>query len=166
MFRSNLRKLNLILGSNFHHSARLNSENINILDKNKSRWITLNNPKQRNILSFEILKKLKECLDIGGADCQIHCVVIQAEGNVFSAGHDLKELAPDNKENHKKLFDLCSEVMLTIRNLPVPVVAKVKGHAAAAGCQLVASCDIVVAAETAKFSTPGYNLAAVLNVLL
>ncbi|RWS24470.1 enoyl-CoA hydratase domain-containing protein 3-like protein [Leptotrombidium deliense] len=86
----------------------------------------------------------------------LRCIVIGSNDKVFSAGHDLKELtSKTGQDYHKTVFDVCSQVMLAIRNMPVPVIAEVKGVAAAAGCQLVAATDIAIASEEAMFSTPG-----------
>lgn len=88
----------------------------------------------------------------------LRCIVLSAKGNVFSAGHNLKELTKETGSNHHQLiFNRCSELMLSIMKSPVPVIAKVDGLATAAGCQLVATCDIVVCSDRSKFSTPGAN---------
>ncbi|CAL4205431.1 unnamed protein product [Meganyctiphanes norvegica] len=118
------------------------------------RTITLNNLKTRNALSLEMLTELEEALTRPSVD--LRCIILCAAGKVFSAGHNLKELtSADGRSHHQIVFDNCSSMMLKIQQLPVPVIAKVNGIAAAAGCQLVASCDIVVATENSSFSTPG-----------
>ncbi|XP_013775159.1 enoyl-CoA hydratase domain-containing protein 3, mitochondrial-like [Limulus polyphemus] len=123
--------------------------------ENGVRRITLNNPKKRNILSLSMLDSLKE--DLSNLDKNnLSCILISGNGPVFSSGHDLQELTTKTGEDyHKKIFSRCTEVMMAIHNCPVPVIAQVRGLAAAAGCQLIASCDIVVASEKSKFSTPG-----------
>lgn len=129
------------------------------VDDDGVRRITLNNPKQRNVLSFEVLTHLRDHLTDVDSRRHIGCVVVNAVGTVFSAGHDLRELTTSHSRGRQReLFDLCADVMMRIAQLSVPVVAQVGGHAAAAGCQLVASCDIVVASDSAKFSTPGINV--------
>ncbi len=118
--------------------------------------LTLNRPKKFNPLSEEMLDGLQAELDSIGADESIRVVVIQAEGKAFSAGHDLKEMRSNpTKAFYDHLFAKCSKMMLTINRLPQPVIARVQGIATAAGCQLVANCDLAVAADTAKFATSG-----------
>ena len=91
-----------------------------------------------------------------GADKSVRSIVLRGEGKVFSAGHNLKEMtAETGYDYHMKIFDTCERMMLTVGQVPVPVLAVVTGIAAAAGCQLVSSCDIVIATPTAQFSTPG-----------
>ncbi|KPP66924.1 hypothetical protein Z043_114533 [Scleropages formosus] len=123
------------------------------------RTITLNNPRKRNALSLAMLSSLQEDLlaDIDSEELRV--IVISAEGPVFSSGHDLKELiSAQGQDYHHRVFSACAEVMTLIQDLPVPVIAKVNGVATAAGCQLVASCDIVVATETSTFATPGVSV--------
>ena len=118
--------------------------------------LTLNRPKKFNPLSEEMLDALQVALDGIGQDESIRVVVIQAEGKAFSAGHDLKEMrANPTKGFYDHLFAKCSKMMLTINQLPQPVIARVQGIATAAGCQLVANCDLAVAADSAQFATSG-----------
>ncbi|KAI1279571.1 Enoyl-CoA hydratase domain-containing protein 3, mitochondrial [Halotydeus destructor] len=120
------------------------------------RTITLNNTKKRNALSLAMLESLANNL---GDNEQLKCIVINAKGPAFSAGHDLSEFTSEQgSSHHKSVFNFCSQVMLTIRNVPVPVIAQVDGVAAAAGCQLAATCDFVIATEQSTFSTPGANV--------
>uniref|UniRef100_A0A1A7X063 Enoyl-CoA hydratase domain-containing protein 3, mitochondrial n=2 Tax=Iconisemion striatum TaxID=60296 RepID=A0A1A7X063_9TELE len=123
------------------------------------RRIILNNPKKRNALSLSMLESLRENI-LTDADCDdLRVIVISAKGPVFSSGHDLKELtSSQGREHHTKVFNTCTEVMTLIQDVPVPVIAMVNGVATAAGCQLVASCDIVVATEKSTFATPGVNV--------
>lgn len=86
----------------------------------------------------------------------LRCIVLSAEGKIWSAGHNLKELNTDDTALQASVFQKLSDIVLDIRKLPVPVIAKVNGLAAAAGCQLAVSCDIIVASDKSKFSTPGY----------
>jgi len=121
--------------------------------------ITLNRPDKFNALSMEMLSALETTLDSVGANDDIRVVVLEAKGRGFCAGHDLKEMDADRSEKFaQQLFRLCSEVMLKIVNLPQPVIAKVHATAVAAGCQLVASCDLAYASNKAKFGVNGINL--------
>ncbi|KAK3864754.1 hypothetical protein Pcinc_029583 [Petrolisthes cinctipes] len=121
------------------------------------RRITLADPKTRNSLSLEMLEALHSA--VVKTDPALRCIVLEAEGKVFSAGHNLKELTQkEGKGHHNRVFDACADLMLGLANLRVPVVAKVDGVATAAGCQLVASCDIVIATHNSSFSTPGGNV--------
>ncbi|CAB1421811.1 unnamed protein product [Pleuronectes platessa] len=123
------------------------------------RRIILNNPKKRNALSLSMLESLRENLvtDVDSDDLRV--IIISAKGPVFSSGHDLKELtSAQGREYHTKVFHTCAEVMSLIQDIPVPVVAMVNGVATAAGCQLVASCDIAVVTEQSTFATPGVNV--------
>jgi enoyl-CoA hydratase/carnithine racemase len=117
--------------------------------------LTLNHPERRNALSRAMLQDLKRSLDRAAADGQVRAVVIRATGPVFSSGHDLRELVGQPEADVAALFDLCTDVMETVRTLPKPVIAQVHALATAAGCQLVATCDLVVASEEATFATPG-----------
>jgi enoyl-CoA hydratase/carnithine racemase len=121
-------------------------------------FLTLNNPEKRNALSRALLAALKEELGRLAHDRNVRVVILRAEGPAFSAGHDLRELVDGDAEGYATLFALCSEVMEAIRKLPKPVIAQVQGVATAAGCQLAATCDLVVAAENATFSTPGVKI--------
>lgn len=121
--------------------------------------LTLNNPKQFNTLSVALLSALQKALDEIAKDKSIRVVVIAAEGKAFCAGHNLKEMrAHSDREFHQALFNQCSQMMLTINLMPQVVIAKVQGIATAAGCQLVAACDLAVASRTAKFATSGINV--------
>lgn len=122
--------------------------------------LTLNQPERKNSLSMAMLEALFEELEIIASDTETRVVVLAANGNVFCAGHDLREVREqfDSHEFQLALFNQCSKVMQQIVNLPKPVIARVTGVATAAGCQLVASCDLAVAADTARFATPGVNI--------
>lgn len=120
--------------------------------------LTLHNPRRRNALSRALLGQLEaELEDLARGDGG-KVVVLASRGPVFSSGHDLRELAEGNVEDHHAIFALCSRVMEALRALPQPVIAQVQGLATAAGCQLVASCDLAVASEEAAFATPGVNI--------
>ena len=121
--------------------------------------LTLNNAKQFNALSVALLSALQKELDAIAEDQTIRVVVIAAEGKAFCAGHNLKEMrAHSDRAFHQALFNQCSQMMLTLNRMPQVVIAKVQGIATAAGCQLVASCDLAVASSTAKFATSGINV--------
>jgi enoyl-CoA hydratase/carnithine racemase len=120
--------------------------------------LTLNNPEKRNALSRDMLTALKEQLQRSAANPAVRVVVLRAAGRVFSSGHDLRELVGCSESECSSLFALCTEVMETIRKLPRPVIAQVQGLATAAGCQLVATSDLVVASEDAAFATPGVKI--------
>ncbi|XP_047610605.1 enoyl-CoA hydratase domain-containing protein 3, mitochondrial [Phacochoerus africanus] len=123
------------------------------------RSIVLNNPKRRNALSLAMLKSLQSDLLHEAESRDLKVIVISAEGPVFSSGHDLKELtAEQGPDYHAEVFRACSEVMMLIQNHPVPIIAMVNGLATAAGCQLVASCDIAVASDKSSFATPGVTI--------
>ena len=118
--------------------------------------LTLNRPKQFNALSSAMLAAFQAELDAIKGDGTVRVVVIAAQGRAFCAGHDLKELqAHRSRQFYDDLFAQCSRVMLTINTMPQPVIAKVQGIATAAGCQLVAQCDLAIAADTAEFATSG-----------
>ena len=120
--------------------------------------LTLNNPQRRNALSARTLAALEERLDEIAHDPAARVVVIRSEGPVFSSGHDLNELVNGSADDYATVFDACTRVMEAIRLLPKPVIAQVQGLATAAGCQLVATCDLAVAADTAAFATPGVQI--------
>jgi enoyl-CoA hydratase/carnithine racemase len=121
--------------------------------------LTLNRPHAFNALSEAMLAALQQEFDAIGEDEAARVVVLAAEGKAFCAGHDLKEMrGKPSLEYYERLFSQCSEMMLGIQRLPVPVIARVQGVATAAGCQLVAMCDLAVAASTAKFAVSGVNL--------
>ena len=120
--------------------------------------LTLNRPDARNALSAALMSALLEALSRAATDPLARVVVIAGAGPAFCAGHDLREMRADQRrETYERLFAQCSELMLAIVRLPKPVIAEVHGVATAAGCQLVATCDLAVAAEDARFATPGVN---------
>ncbi|CAI8023133.1 Enoyl-CoA hydratase domain-containing protein 3, mitochondrial [Geodia barretti] len=120
--------------------------------------LRLNNPTRRHALSSEVLAALKDRLGSIMEDSTIKVVVLRSEGPVFSSGHDLRELVGSDEESYTHIFAECTEVMEAIRLLPQPVIAQVQGLATAAGCQLVATCDLAVASEDAGFCTPGVQI--------
>jgi len=120
--------------------------------------LTLNRPKRFNALSEEMLEALAEAIGALADDAEVRCVVIAARGRAFCAGHDLKQMrASPDEAYYQRLFTRCSALMQAIVALPVPVIARVQGIATAAGCQLVASCDLAVAARSARFAVSGIN---------
>jgi enoyl-CoA hydratase/carnithine racemase len=128
-------------------------------DANGITTLTLNRPTQYNALSEALLSDLQSALDAIGKDETVRVVVIAGSGPAFCAGHDLKQMrANPRKEYYQKLFAQCSSVMLAIARIPQPVIARVHGIATAAGCQLVAQCDLAVASDNAKFAVSGINV--------
>lgn len=121
--------------------------------------LTLNRPAARNSLSLELLAALQEALDAIARDETARVVVIAGNGPAFCAGHDVKELrANPGRQAYETVFGRCSQMMMSVVRLPKPVIARVHGMATAAGCQLVASCDLAVAGASARFCTPGVNI--------
>jgi enoyl-CoA hydratase/carnithine racemase len=120
--------------------------------------ITMNRPEKRNALSSEMMRELNDALRALSAEPEVRAIVLAANGPAFSAGHDLRELVDGDINRYRAVFDLCTELMETIQVIPQPVIARVHRIATAAGCQLVATCDLAVAAEDAKFATPGVNI--------
>ncbi|XP_037946778.1 enoyl-CoA hydratase domain-containing protein 3, mitochondrial isoform X2 [Teleopsis dalmanni] len=121
------------------------------------REITLNEAKTRNSLSLAMMDSILENLTKDINNEELRCIILSANGPVWSAGHNLKELANSDECEQTEVFNKLTEIIMNIYQAPVPVIAKVNGLAAAAGCQLVASCDIVVCSDKSSFSTPGAN---------
>jgi enoyl-CoA hydratase/carnithine racemase len=120
--------------------------------------VTLERPERRNALSFDLMQELARCLDGIGSTPEVRVVILQAAGKVFSSGHDLGEMTGRDIEDYRRTFDLCTELMTKIQSIPQPVIAQVQGMATAAGCQLVATCDLAVASSEATFATPGVKI--------
>ena len=120
--------------------------------------LTLNRPAKRNALSLELMLELTAALRALEATPGVRAIVLKAHGKVFSSGHDLAEFPGRDLAFYRELFDACVLLMETIQAVPQPVIAQVQGIATAAGCQLVATCDLAVAAETATFATPGIKI--------
>ncbi len=120
--------------------------------------ITLNRPEKRNALSLELMGEVIEALDEVSARPEARVIVIEGAGQAFSAGHDLSEMIGREADFYERLFDVCTVMMERIHAVPQPVIAKVHGIATAAGCQLVAACDLAVAAEGTRFATPGVKI--------
>jgi enoyl-CoA hydratase/carnithine racemase len=120
--------------------------------------VTLNRPEQRNALSTGLMRELTGELERQSARPDVRAIVLRAAGPAFSAGHDLKELVGRTLEDEQAVFDVCTRLMETIQRIPQPVIAAVQGVATAAGCQLVATCDLAIASEAATFATPGVKI--------
>jgi len=120
--------------------------------------LTLNRPAQRNALSRELMREVIAALDGVREDPEVRAVVIAGRGAAFSAGHDLSEMLGLTLDDYREIFALCTRMMNAIHTLPQPVIARVHGMATAAGCQLVAACDLVVASSEARFATPGVKI--------
>src|ERR671915_1889831 len=120
--------------------------------------VTMNRPKKRNALSLEHMRELLSLFEKIGERRDASVVILCGEGPAFCAGHDLSEMVGRDPRFYRHLFDVCCELMETIQEMPQPVIAQVHGVATAAGCQLAATCDLVVAAEEARFATPGVKI--------
>ena len=120
--------------------------------------VTLNRPNRRNALSLELMLELLDCLEHIGKDKELRAVILAAAGKVFSSGHDLTEMVGKDINEYRRTFDICCDLMTKIQFIPQPVIAEIQGVATAAGCQLVATCDLAIAAEEASFATPGVRI--------
>jgi len=120
--------------------------------------LTLDRPDKRNALSLELMERLECALADIGRRRDVAVVILGANGSVFSSGHDLGELVDRSVRDYQQVFDQCTELMSTIQRIPQPVIAMVRGVATAAGCQLVATCDLAFADEGASFGTPGVKI--------
>lgn len=120
--------------------------------------LTLNRPEKRNALSLQTMQELLAALRTVGENLEIKVVLLKANGPVFSAGHDLSEMVDRDLDTYRNLFDVCVESMEMIQTIVQPVIAVVQGPATAAGCQLVATCDLAVASDSAWFATPGVKI--------
>src|SRR6266478_660813 len=120
--------------------------------------VTLNRPSRRNALSLGLMNELIACLNDIGGDGDIRAVILAAAGPAFCSGHDLTETVGRDINQYRRLFDVCTELMEKLQSIPQPVIAEVRGIATAAGCQLVASCDLAIASEQASFATPGVRI--------
>jgi enoyl-CoA hydratase/carnithine racemase len=120
--------------------------------------VTLNRPEWRNALSLDLMLELIRCLDDFASNSEIRAVILAASGKVFSSGHDLSEMVGRTVGDYRRLFDVCTELMVKIQSIPQPVIAQVQGVATAAGCQLVATCDLAIASDQGAFATPGVKI--------
>ncbi len=120
--------------------------------------VTLNRSERRNALSLDLMCELIECLDAIGRNDQVRAVILAAAGKVFCSGHDLGEMVGRTAAEYRRTFEVCTELMEKLQSIPQPVIAQVQGLATAAGCQLVATCDLAIASEDAAFATPGVKI--------
>ena len=139
-------------------ATTIDTRHVLVRDDGAAATITLNRPEKRNALSLELMEELIGVLRAAGADPRVRAIVIEGAGPAFSAGHDLAEMVGRDVGFYQRLFDTCSELMEAIHRVPQPVIAKVRGIATAAGCQLVAACDLAIAADEARFATPGVKI--------
>jgi len=133
-------------------------ETLSVSREDTAAVVTLNRPERRNALSLALMRELIACLDQIGRDREVRAVILAAAGRAFCSGHDLSEMTGRRVDEYRLIFDVCSELMMKISAIPQPVIAQVQGVATAAGCQLVATCDLAVAAEEAWFATPGVQI--------
>jgi enoyl-CoA hydratase/carnithine racemase len=120
--------------------------------------VTLNRPDRRNALSLDLMLELLDCLERIGQASELRAVILAAAGKVFSSGHDLCEMVGRDINEYRQIFNVCCDLMAKIQSIPQVVIAEVQGVATAAGCQLVATCDLAIAAEEARFATPGVRI--------
>ena len=132
--------------------------NLSLQREQQTAVVTLNRPERRNALSLELMLELMECLDEIARDAGLRAVILAAAGKVFCSGHDLTEMLGRSVSEYRRIFEVCTELMTKIQSIPQPVIAQVQGLATAAGCQLVATCDLAVACEEAAFATPGVRI--------
>ncbi len=133
-------------------------KNLTLEFQNAIAIVTLHRPSRRNALSLELMQEVVGLLGVLEQDPEVRCIILGASGKVFCAGHDLGEMVGCAVSDYRMLFDTCTQLMEKIQAIPQPVIAEVQGMATAAGCQLVASCDLVVAADEATFATPGVRI--------
>jgi len=133
-------------------------QTITVCFENPLATVSLSRPEKRNALSLLCMRELIEVLDNIGRTPEIRAVILAATGKAFSSGHDLSEMTGRTLPEYRELFDVCTELMQKIQSIPQPVVAQVQGIATAAGCQLVATCDLAIASEEASFATPGVKI--------
>ena len=120
--------------------------------------VTLNRPTRRNALSLDMMRELIACLEELGGNPEVRAIILAAAGPAFCAGHDMSEMIGQDITRYRQIFDVCTKLMTRVKTIPQPVVAQVQGVATAAGCQLVAACDLAVASENASFATPGVRI--------
>ncbi len=133
-------------------------ENICFATEDNIALVTLNRPQRRNALSLALMRELIDCLETIVSRRDLRAVILAANGKVFSSGHDLSEMVGREESEYKQIFAVCTELMAKVQSIPQPVIAEVQGMATAAGCQLVATCDLAIAAEEAAFATPGVKI--------
>src|SRR5579884_3873950 len=136
----------------------MNYENLLLDSEDGIAIVTLNRPARRNALSLQLMRELIHCLDEIEQSRSAKAVILAANGKVFSSGHDLSEMVGRDVSVYRETFDVCCQLMQRIQSIPQPVIAEVQGMATAAGCQLVATCDLAIASEQASFATPGVRI--------
>ncbi|MGP8243100.1 MAG: enoyl-CoA hydratase [Bryobacteraceae bacterium] len=136
----------------------MNFESIVVTREGPVAVVTLHRPDRRNALSLELMRELIACLSEIARDRETRTVILAAAGKVFCSGHDLSEMIGRGPSDYREIFDVCTDLMNRLQSIPQPVIAEVQGPATAAGCQLVAACDLAVAAEQAWFATPGVRI--------
>ncbi|MDB5095422.1 MAG: short chain enoyl-CoA hydratase [Candidatus Eremiobacteraeota bacterium] len=132
--------------------------NLLVEESDGTAVVTLNRPEKRNALSLDVMRELLAAFEAIGADRSIKAVILRGLGPAFSAGHDLREMLERSVEDYRLTFDTCVRLMESIQTIPQPVIAEVAGVATAAGCQLVATCDLAIASTAAVFATPGVKI--------
>ncbi|MGA8029068.1 MAG: enoyl-CoA hydratase [Bryobacteraceae bacterium] len=133
-------------------------EGLSLNYEEKTAVITLNRPNRRNALSLHLMLELIECLSEIGGNRSVQAVILAAAGKVYCSGHDLTEMTGRSVSEYRRIFEVCADLMMKVQSIPQPVIAEVQGVATAAGCQLVATCDLAIAAEGAAFATPGVRI--------
>ncbi len=138
----------------------MNASPVRVEDAGSTAIVTLANPDRRNALSLAMMRALTDVLQAIGVERERRVVILAAEGPAFSAGHDLREMTcgGGDDEQYREIFEACTELMDAVQRIPQPVIAEVDGVATAAGCQLVAACDLALASEQATFATPGVKI--------
>jgi enoyl-CoA hydratase/carnithine racemase len=138
--------------------GKMDFQNLILKEEAPVATIRLNRPEKRNALSMALMQEVMTALRQASSNAETRVIVIEAAGVAFSAGHDLGEMVGREGVFYQRLFDLCSQMMELLHRVPQPVIAKVHGVATAAGCQLVAACDLAVASEESRFATPGVKI--------
>ena len=132
--------------------------NVEIAREGPIAIVTLDRPERRNALSLEMMLDLIAALEEIGRNREIRAVILAAAGKVFCSGHDLAQMSGRDINEYRRIFDVCTRLMEKLQSIPQPVIAEVQGIATAAGCQLVATCDLAIASEEAAFATPGVKI--------
>jgi enoyl-CoA hydratase/carnithine racemase len=147
-----------VKGCRYLEEKVVDAQHLLVKGEGATARITLNRPERRNALSLALMREVIAALQTLSASPDARVVVIDGAGPVFSAGHDLREMVGQDLGFYTELFEVCTQMMETIQRIPQPVIAKVHGVATAAGCQLVAACDLAVAESNARFATPGVKI--------
>jgi enoyl-CoA hydratase/carnithine racemase len=134
------------------------SESVGIEIKGSMARVTMNRPERRNALSLEMMLEVFEALDDMERESDVRAIILAAAGQVFCSGHDLSEMTGRSEAEYQQIFEVCTRLMNKVQSIPQPVIAEVQGMATAAGCQLVAACDLAIASQRAAFATPGVRI--------